>query len=71
MGFIAEESGQFLKAGLNWVIDPIDGTTNFIYGLPYAVSVALIVREISQIVIGVVYNPRTDGYDTYEREYGN
>ena len=59
-GFIAEESGQFLKAGLNWVIDPIDGTTNFIYGLPYAVSVALIVQEISQIVIGVVYNPRTD-----------
>lgn len=59
-GFIAEESGQTLKAGLNWVIDPIDGTTNFIYGLPYAVSVALIVQQISQVVIGVVYNPRTD-----------
>lgn len=57
-GFIAEESGQSLKAGLNWVIDPIDGTTNFIYGLPYAVSVAL--TELNQTVIGVVYNPKTD-----------
>lgn len=59
-GFIAEESGKALKARLNWVIDPIDGTTNFIYGLPYAVSVALIVQEIRQVVIGVVYNPKTD-----------
>lgn len=59
-GFIAEESGKALKARLNWVIDPIDGTTNFIYGLPYAVSVALIVQEIRQVVIGVVYNPKTN-----------
>lgn len=40
-GFIAEESGKDSKVELNWIIDPIDGTTNFIYGLPYAVSVAL------------------------------
>lgn len=59
-GFIAEESGQASKTGLNWVIDPIDGTTNFIYGLSYAVSVALTVRELSQVVIGVVYSPKTD-----------
>ena len=42
-GFIAEESGEDSKSELNWVIDPIDGTTNFIYGLPYAVSVALMI----------------------------
>lgn len=59
-GFIAEESGKDLNLGLNWVIDPIDGTTNFIYGLPYAVSVALIRQEIGQIVLGVVYNPKTN-----------
>lgn len=57
-GFIAEESGQDLKTGLNWVIDPIDGTTNFIYGLPYAISVAL--TKLNQTVIGVVYSPKTD-----------
>lgn len=59
-GFIAEESGQNSKAGLNWIIDPIDGTTNFIYGLPYAVSVALADKELNQAIIGVVYSPKTD-----------
>ncbi|MCW3481007.1 inositol monophosphatase family protein [Neisseriaceae bacterium JH1-16] len=39
-----------------WVVDPIDGTTNFVNGLPYfAVSVALMVDGVSQI--GVIYNP--------------
>lgn len=57
-GFIAEESDQDLKTGLIWVIDPIDGTTNFIYGLQYAISVAL--TELNQTVIGVVYSPKTD-----------
>lgn len=59
-GFIAEESGQDSKLGLNWVIDPIDGTTNFIYGLPYAISVALTTRDLNQIIVGVVYGPKTD-----------
>lgn len=59
-GFIAEESGQDLKAGLNWVIDPIDGTTNFIYGLPHAVSVALTDNKLNQAIIGVVYGPKID-----------
>lgn len=59
-GFVAEESGDDLKSVFNWVIDPIDGTTNFIYGLPYAVSVALTVQEIRKVVLGVVYSPKTD-----------
>ena len=58
-GFVAEESGDNSKSRFNWVIDPIDGTTNFIYGLPYAVSVALTVQEIKQVVLGVVYSPKT------------
>jgi myo-inositol-1(or 4)-monophosphatase len=54
-GFIAEE-GTSDKIGdvYNWVIDPIDGTTNFIHGVsPYSISIAL--QRGKQIVLGVVY----------------
>lgn len=54
-GFIAEE-GTSTKKGerYNWVIDPLDGTTNFIQGIPvYAVSIALIDKD--EPVLGVVY----------------
>jgi len=54
-GFIAEE-GTSTKKGevFNWVIDPIDGTTNFIHGVPpFAVSVGLMKEK--EIVLGVVY----------------
>ena len=57
-GFIAEESGEDSHTGYNWVIDPIDGTTNFIYGLPFAISVALTSGNIDNVILGVVYNPR-------------
>jgi myo-inositol-1(or 4)-monophosphatase len=42
-GFIAEEgSGEPNAEGLNWIIDPLDGTTNFVHGIPFfAISVAL------------------------------
>ena len=54
-GFIAEEGTSDKKGEVyNWVIDPIDGTTNFIHGLaPYAISVALMRHD--ELVIGVVY----------------
>ncbi|MCK4921031.1 MAG: inositol monophosphatase [Bacteroidales bacterium] len=54
-GFIAEEGTSTRKGDrYNWVIDPIDGTTNFIHGLfPFAISVALM--EGDEVVIGVVY----------------
>ena len=42
------------------MIDPIDGTTNFIYGFLYAVSAALTVQETKKVVFGVVYSPKTD-----------
>ncbi|MFM7023362.1 MAG: inositol monophosphatase family protein [Flavobacteriales bacterium] len=54
-GFIAEE-GTSDKIGkvYNWIIDPLDGTTNFIHGLPiYSVSIAL--QEGEEIVLGVVH----------------
>ncbi|WP_075591146.1 inositol monophosphatase family protein [Labilibacter marinus] len=54
-GFIAEE-GTSDKVGerYNWIIDPIDGTTNFIHGLaPHAISIAL--EDKNEIVLGVVF----------------
>lgn len=53
-GFIAEEGTSTKKGEVyNWVIDPIDGTTNFIHGLtPHAISVALM--RNNDVVIGVV-----------------
>ena len=59
-GFIAEE-GTSDKIGevYNWIIDPLDGTTNFIHGIPtYAVSIAL--RENDELVVGVIYEINLD-----------
>lgn len=54
-GFIAEEgSGTQNNHDYQWVIDPIDGTTNFIHGLPcFSISIAL--RHKGKCVLGVVY----------------
>lgn len=54
-GFIVEEGTSDKKGETyNWIIDPIDGTTNFIHGLtPYSISVALMDKD--EIVIGVVF----------------
>ncbi len=54
-GFITEE-GTSTKVGerYNWVIDPLDGTTNFLYGIhPHAISIALMDHD--DIIAGVVY----------------
>ena len=55
-----EQEAQWIKgqSGL-WSIDPIDGTSNFLNGLPYfAISVAFM--EQGKSVLGVIYNPVTD-----------
>ena len=59
-GFIAEEGTSKKKSDhLNWIIDPLDGTTNFIHGIPtYAVSIAL--EEKNELVLGVVYEINRD-----------
>ncbi len=52
-GFIAEEGTGERKEGLNWIIDPLDGTTNFIHGVPcYCISVAL--ADGADVLAGVV-----------------
>jgi myo-inositol-1(or 4)-monophosphatase len=53
-GFIAEESGSKLAGRYNWIIDPLDGTTNFIHGVPvYAISIAL--QENNRTILGLVH----------------
>src|SRR6201995_3813827 len=59
-GFITEEKTT-TKTGdrYNWIIDPLDGTTNFIHGVPtYSVSIAL--QEYDELVAGVVYEINLD-----------
>ncbi len=55
-GFITEEGTNTVRQEeYNWVIDPLDGTTNFIHGLPiYAISIALMQHQ--NVVVGVVYD---------------
>lgn len=59
-GFITEEgTEQSSHATYNWIIDPLDGTTNFIHGVPvYCVSIALTAGE--EVVLGVVYEINQD-----------
>lgn len=56
--FLTEEEtvAQATAAASRWIIDPLDGTTNFLFGLPcYSVSIALELE--GQLVLGVVYEP--------------
>jgi myo-inositol-1(or 4)-monophosphatase len=53
-GFIAEENPFLQTKELTWVIDPLDGTTNFIHGVPvYSISIGLM--EKGEVIIGVIY----------------
>lgn len=70
-GFVLEEGG--VVAGSDgehrWIIDPIDGTTNFLHSIPhFAISIAL--QKGSEIIAGVVYNPITDDWFTAEKGTG-
>jgi len=70
-GFLMEESGEIeSKDGQHrWLVDPLDGTTNFLHGIPvFAVSIAL--ERQGQIVAGVIYNPAMDELYTAERGGG-
>lgn len=59
-GFIAEEgTGKPVDGGLNWIIDPLDGTTNFLHQLPcWCTSVAL--HGPDGLLLGVIYDPNRD-----------
>jgi myo-inositol-1(or 4)-monophosphatase len=59
-GFVMEERGAIAGQGdQRWIVDPLDGTTNFLHGLPhFAISVAL--ERQGELVAGVVYDPIKD-----------
>jgi myo-inositol-1(or 4)-monophosphatase len=61
-GFIGEEKVDQIKQGYTWIVDPIDGTTNFIHGLiNYSISICLVhkVDNTFSTLLGVVYEPET------------
>ena len=69
-GIVTEESGMINKKNLEnrWIIDPIDGTMNFLNGVPqFAISVAY--EENSEVVSGVIFNPITN--EMFCAEKGN
>ncbi|HVU86674.1 MAG TPA: inositol monophosphatase family protein [Gemmataceae bacterium] len=60
-GFLGEENESIPPGpdGLRWIVDPLDGTTNFVHGIPeYAVSIGL--EQNGKLVVGVVYAPVYD-----------
>ena len=71
-GILAEESGEAVLVGgkrseWKWIIDPLDGTTNYAHGYPcFAVSIGL--EHAGELVIGVVYDPMRD--EMFAAEHG-
>lgn len=66
---LAEESGQHAGNDFVWVIDPLDGTTNFLHGFPqYAVSIAL--KYKNRLEVAVIYDPLRDELFTAKRGGG-
>ena len=69
-GIITEETGTINKSNVKnrWIIDPIDGTMNFLNGIPqFAISVGY--EEDSEIKCGVIFNPVTN--ELFCAEKGN
>lgn len=69
--FLGEEGGEEKGSdgAHRWIVDPLDGTTNFLHGIPqFAVSIAL--ERNGEIVAGVIFNPATDELYTAERGGG-
>jgi len=67
-GFLMEEGGEVEGADKThrWIIDPLDGTTNFLHGIPmFAISFGL--EREGQLVAGVIYDPIMDELFTAER----
>lgn len=69
-GIIAEEETRILSnSGSTWIIDPLDGTTNYAHGYPcFSVSIAL--EQDGEIVLGVVYDPMRDELFTARKGEG-
>src|ERR1700720_3157216 len=70
-GFIGEEGGTRVGEDKThtWIVDPLDGTTNFLHGIPqFAISIAL--QREDTVIAGLIYNPANDELYTAERGKG-
>jgi len=70
-GFLGEEGGAHEGSDKShrWIVDPLDGTMNFLHGIPhFAISIAL--EREGTIIAGVIYNPVSDDLFTAERGKG-
>ena len=70
-GFVGEEGGTREGADKShtWIVDPLDGTTNFLHGIPqFAISIAL--QREGTIIAGVIYNPANEELYIAERGKG-
>jgi len=69
-GILAEESAELASPGpYRWIIDPLDGTTNYAHGFPvFCVSIAF--EEAGEVKLGVVYNPMLDELFVAEKGRG-
>ena len=69
-GILAEESGkQAENSEFQWIIDPLDGTTNYLHGFPqFAVSIAL--KHKDRLEVGVIYDPVSQELFTASRGNG-
>ncbi|MEO1173094.1 MAG: inositol monophosphatase family protein, partial [Myxococcota bacterium] len=69
-GILAEESGQGEgDDGYRWVLDPLDGTTNFAHGIPHF-SVLVAVQHLGQTVVAATYDPMRDELFTAAKGQG-
>ncbi len=61
IGFIGEEEDKNISggSGMQWILDPIDGTTNYIYGYNMS-AISLALKDKQRIIFGMVYNPFTN-----------
>ena len=69
--FLAEESGESGEGeeGIQWIIDPLDGTVNFVHGIPlFSVSIAASSQD--EVLTGIVYNPMSHELFVAEKENG-
>ena len=74
--FLGEESAaggltieEAITAEFVWIVDPIDGTTNFVHGFPYF-SVSIALAHKGEIIVGVVYDPSRDEMFVAEKGKG-
>ena len=70
--FITEETGEILNKNKDnfWIIDPIDGTTNFLHGIPhFAISIAL--KREDEIISGIIFDPIKNEIFYAEKDNGS